>query len=87
VNLEYLFYLNVYFSGERRIRVHTLCLPVAASLSDILYSADQQCIVGLLAKMGKLLFFIGYLLFIISMRCTVFIFIHLFEIVRKLVNL
>ncbi|XP_069684298.1 protein transport protein Sec24A isoform X2 [Periplaneta americana] len=38
--------------GERRIRVHTLCLPVAANLSDILYSADQQCIVGLLAKMA-----------------------------------
>jgi len=33
--------------------VHSLCLPVAANLSDILYSADQQCIVGLLAKMGK----------------------------------
>lgn len=38
--------------GERRIRVHTLCLPVAANLSDILHSADQQCIVGLLAKMA-----------------------------------
>lgn len=38
--------------GERRIRVHSLCLPVAANLSDILYSADQQCIVGLLAKMA-----------------------------------
>nr|CAD7391971.1 unnamed protein product [Timema cristinae] len=38
--------------GERRIRVHTLCLPVSATLSDILYSADQQCIIGLLAKMG-----------------------------------
>ncbi|XP_046466052.1 protein transport protein Sec24A isoform X1 [Neodiprion pinetum] len=38
--------------GERRIRVHTLCLPVAANLSDILHSADQQCIIGLLAKMA-----------------------------------
>ncbi|KAJ9581283.1 hypothetical protein L9F63_023555 [Diploptera punctata] len=38
--------------AERRIRVHTLCLPVAANLSDILHSADQQCIVGLLAKMA-----------------------------------
>lgn len=38
--------------GERRIRVHTLCLPVAANLSDILHSADQQCIVGLLSKMA-----------------------------------
>lgn len=38
--------------GERRIRVHTLCLPTTANLSDVLYSADQQCIVGLLAKMA-----------------------------------
>ncbi|XP_029174847.1 protein transport protein Sec24A isoform X2 [Nylanderia fulva] len=38
--------------GERRIRVHTLCLPVVSSLSDILHSADQQCIVGLLSKMA-----------------------------------
>lgn len=38
--------------GERRIRVHTLSLPVANSLSDILHSADQQCIVGLLSKMA-----------------------------------
>lgn len=39
--------------GERRIRVHTICLPTANSLPDILHSADQQCIIGLLAKMGK----------------------------------
>ncbi|XP_017877677.1 protein transport protein Sec24B [Ceratina calcarata] len=38
--------------GERRIRVHTLCLPVVSNLSDILHSADQQCIVGLLGKMA-----------------------------------
>lgn len=38
--------------GERRIRVHTLCLPVANSLTDVLHSADQQCIIGLLAKMA-----------------------------------
>ncbi|XP_058829559.1 protein transport protein Sec24A isoform X2 [Topomyia yanbarensis] len=38
--------------AERRIRVHTLCIPVTASLSEILYSADSQCIVGLLAKMA-----------------------------------
>ncbi|XP_063983173.1 protein transport protein Sec24A [Diachasmimorpha longicaudata] len=39
--------------GERRIRVHTLCLPVTSSLTDILYSADQQCIIGLLSKMAS----------------------------------
>ncbi|KAF7996308.1 hypothetical protein HCN44_001940 [Aphidius gifuensis] len=38
--------------GERRIRVHTLCLPVTSNLNDIIYSADQQCIVGLIAKMA-----------------------------------
>lgn len=38
--------------GERRIRVHTLCVPTAATLPEILNSADEQCIVGLLAKMA-----------------------------------
>lgn len=38
--------------GERRIRVHTLCLPVVSALHEIVHSADQQCIVGLLAKMA-----------------------------------
>lgn len=40
-------------AGERRIRVHTLCLPIGSNLPDILHSADQQCIIGLLTKMGK----------------------------------
>jgi len=48
--------LRFMFKGERRIRVHTLSLPVVANLSDILHSADQQCIVGLLSKMGKSIF-------------------------------
>lgn len=38
--------------AERRIRVHTLCLPVVSSLSEVMYSADVQCIVGLLSKMA-----------------------------------
>lgn len=38
--------------GERRIRVHTLCLPVSSNLGDILGSADQRAIVGLLSKMA-----------------------------------
>ena len=38
--------------GERRIRVHTLCLPTSNSLQEIVQGADQQCIVGLLAKMA-----------------------------------
>lgn len=32
--------------------MHTLCLPIASNLADILHGADQQCIVGLLAKMA-----------------------------------
>jgi len=38
--------------GERRIRVHTLCLPTSNSLQEIIQGADQQCIVGLLSKMA-----------------------------------
>lgn len=38
--------------GDRRIRVHTLCLPVCSNVNDILVGADQQCIAGLLAKMA-----------------------------------
>uniref|UniRef100_A0A8C7XJG5 SEC24 homolog A, COPII coat complex component n=1 Tax=Oryzias sinensis TaxID=183150 RepID=A0A8C7XJG5_9TELE len=38
--------------GERRIRVHTLCLPVVSSLSDIFAGADVQAITGLLACMA-----------------------------------
>ena len=39
--------------GERRIRVHTLCLPTSASVNDIINGADQQAIVGMLVKFGK----------------------------------
>ncbi|CAG0920020.1 unnamed protein product [Notodromas monacha] len=38
--------------GERRIRVHTLCLPVSGSLPQLLHSVDQEAVVGLLAKMA-----------------------------------
>ncbi|XP_050390937.1 protein transport protein Sec24A isoform X2 [Patella vulgata] len=38
--------------GERRIRVHTLCLPVTNQISDVYGSADQQAIIGLLSKMA-----------------------------------
>ncbi|KAJ8937286.1 hypothetical protein NQ318_020336 [Aromia moschata] len=38
--------------GERRIRVHTVCLPIASTLHDVIHSADQQCIIGLLSKMA-----------------------------------
>ena len=47
------FYFYFVFLGERRIRVHTLCLPTSASVNDIINGADQQAVVGMLAKFGK----------------------------------
>ncbi|KAH9369041.1 hypothetical protein HPB48_002613 [Haemaphysalis longicornis] len=38
--------------GERRVRVHTLCLPVTAMLEDVLASVDQEAVVGMLCKMA-----------------------------------
>jgi protein transport protein SEC24 len=38
--------------AERRIRVHTLCLPVTESLNEVMFNADVQCIIGLLSKMA-----------------------------------
>jgi len=38
--------------GERRIRVHTMCLPVTNQLSQVYAGADQQGIISLLAKMA-----------------------------------
>ncbi|NXX21555.1 SC24B protein, partial [Podargus strigoides] len=41
--------------GERRIRVHTLCLPVVTSLADVYAGADVQAVVCLLANMGDIM--------------------------------
>ncbi|CAG5122017.1 unnamed protein product [Candidula unifasciata] len=38
--------------GERRIRVHTLCVPVTNQISEVFAGADQQAIIALLAKMA-----------------------------------
>ncbi|XP_041044984.1 protein transport protein Sec24B-like isoform X2 [Carcharodon carcharias] len=38
--------------GERRIRVHTLCLPVVTSVADVYAGADVQAITCLLATMA-----------------------------------
>ncbi|CAF3954917.1 unnamed protein product [Rotaria sordida] len=38
--------------SERRIRVHTLSLPVSANLMDVCSNADQEAIVSLIAKMA-----------------------------------
>lgn len=43
---------TTFLTGERRIRVHTLCLPVVSQLSDVYLGADVQAITGLLANMG-----------------------------------
>ncbi len=44
------------FLGERRIRVHTFSLPVSSNLTEISSNADQEAIVSLVAKMGKIYF-------------------------------
>lgn len=38
--------------GERRIRVHTIALPVVSVIADIINSADHEAIVSLLSKMA-----------------------------------
>lgn len=38
--------------GERRIRVHTISLPVVTDLLDVIEAADQDAITSLLAKMA-----------------------------------
>jgi len=38
--------------GERRIRVHTLCLPVTPNMHEVIQGADQEAVVSLLAKMA-----------------------------------
>ncbi|KAM9237304.1 protein transport protein Sec24B isoform 3-T3 [Dugong dugon] len=38
--------------GERRIRVHTLCLPVVSSLADVYAGVDVQAAICLLANMA-----------------------------------
>ncbi|XP_012506760.1 PREDICTED: protein transport protein Sec24A [Propithecus coquereli] len=45
-------YLNSVCQSERRIRVHTLCLPVVSTLNEVFLGADVQAISGLLANMG-----------------------------------
>ncbi|CAL1535614.1 unnamed protein product [Lymnaea stagnalis] len=38
--------------GERRIRVHTLCVPVTNQLSEVFACADQLAVASLLSKMA-----------------------------------
>ena len=39
-------------NGERRIRVHTMCLPVTAELSEMYRAADGGACAALLAKLA-----------------------------------
>lgn len=41
------------FQGERRIRVHTMCIPIAKTAPEILNNVDCDAVVALLAKMGE----------------------------------
>ncbi|RWS26977.1 hypothetical protein B4U80_00758, partial [Leptotrombidium deliense] len=38
--------------GERRIRVHTLSIPVVSNIADVVSAVDQEAVVSLLAKMA-----------------------------------
>lgn len=51
--MNYVNFKHVHFAAERRIRVHTLCIPVTDNLNDVFHNADQQAITCLIAKMGK----------------------------------
>ena len=42
--------------GERRIRVHTLALPITDKLSDLYSACNVTAIVGMLGKMGELMY-------------------------------
>ena len=41
-------------SGERRIRVHTLCVAVSSQPAHVYAGLNVQAITGVLAMMGKL---------------------------------
>ncbi len=38
--------------SERRIRIHTYCIPVSKNVNEIVNGADQEAIAGLIAKMA-----------------------------------
>lgn len=38
--------------SERRIRIHTYCLPVTKNMNEIVNGADQEAIAGLISKMA-----------------------------------
>lgn len=46
--------LSYHTSGDRRIRVHTMCLPVISDFSSVFHYFDLKATTSLLAKMGQL---------------------------------
>ena len=54
-------YVHNVHIGERRIRVHTLSLPVSSQLSDIYAKLNIQAIAGVLGNMGELYHRVGRL--------------------------
>ena len=48
----YINYLIFFILGDRRIRVHTLCLPVSDQLAQLYAGLNVVPIAGVLAKMG-----------------------------------
>jgi len=45
--------------GERRIRVHTMCVPVVKTPAEVLNAVDCVAVVSLLGKMGEQLMFVS----------------------------
>lgn len=56
--------LHTSCTGERRIRVITMCLPVSNSISELYASANQQAITSYLAVKGKIHFVMSNISFI-----------------------
>lgn len=44
----------VFILGDRRIRVHTMCLPVVSDLTTVYSNFDLKAATSLIVKMGKL---------------------------------
>lgn len=48
--------LHTTLDGQRRIRVHTLQVPIVASITEMYRVADAQACVAMLAKIGRFIF-------------------------------
>lgn len=75
--------LYLFLLGERRIRVHTLCLPVVNSLADVYAGADVQAVVCLLANMGEFQISFHVFSFKVANEAWLFIFLFVFVCFKK----